>query len=132
MNYRAKLIIKESELEKLRDEKNLAVKEMKYEKASNLRDLEMQKESEIEEMVKNLQERFDEIPLTKHNYDELEELSKTLYWYNDYQNPLLKEKIKSAIKNLKAEKEEALLAQNFNLRAKFNEEIKYLKEQLDK
>lgn len=105
---------------------------MKYEKASNLRDLEMQKESEIEEMVKNLQERFDEIPLTKHNYDELEELSKTLYWYNDYQNPLLKEKIKSAIKNLKAEKEEALLAQNFNLRAKFNEEIKYLKEQLDK
>lgn len=97
MNYRAQLIIKESELEKLRDEKNLAVKEMKYEKASNLRDLEMQKESEIEEMVKNLQERFDEIPLTKHNYDELEELSKTLYWYNDYQNPLLKEKIKSAI-----------------------------------
>lgn len=132
MFYKTELFIKELELEKIRDEKNLAVKNTKYENAAHLRDLEKEKESEIQEMIRNLQKYFDQTPLTRYNYNELEEINKLIFLYQTDKNPLFRKKIKSAIKNLKNEREQALLAENFKLRAEFNEEIKYLRERLNK
>lgn len=132
MSYKIELFIKELELDKIRDEKNLAVKNSKYEKASHLRDLEKEKETEIQGILQNLQKYFEETPLAKYNYDELEEIGKLIFLYQTNQTPLFKKKIKSTIKNLKNEREQALLAENFKLREEFNEEIKYLKEQLKK
>ena len=132
MTYRTELFIKELELDKIRDEKNLAVKNSKYENAAHLRDLEKEKESEIHEIIWNLQKYFDKTPLTRYNYDELEGISKLIFLYQTDKNPLFKKKIKSTIKNLENEKEQALLTENFKLREEFNEEIKYLKEQLKK
>jgi len=132
MDYKLELFVKELELDKIRDKKNLAVKNMEYTNAAHLRDLEKEKEHEIQEILYNLQKYFNETPLAKYNFDELEEISKLIFLYQSDKNNLFKKKIKLTIKNLKNEKEQALLTENFNLRAKFNEEIKYLKEQLDK
>ncbi|MGE4347797.1 MAG: UvrB/UvrC motif-containing protein [Flavobacteriaceae bacterium] len=132
MDYKLELFVKELELDKIRDKKNLAVKNMEYTNAAHLRDLEKEKEHEIQEILYNLQKYFNETPLAKYNFDELEEISKLIFLYQSDKNNLFKKKIKLTIKNLKNEKEQALLTENFNLRAKFNAEIKYLKEQLNK
>ncbi len=132
MDYKLELFVKELELDKIRDKKNLAVKNMEYTNAAHLRDLEKEKEHEIQEILYNLQKYFNETPLAKYNFDELEEISKLIFLYQSDKNNLFKKKIKLTIKNLKNEKEQALLTENFNLRAKFNAEIKYLKEHLNK
>lgn len=132
MDYKLELFVKELELDKIRDKKNLAVKNMEYTNAAHLRDLEKEEEHEIQEILYNLQKYFNETPLAKYNFDELEEISKLIFLYQSDKNNLFKKKIKLTIKNLKNEKEQALLTENFNLRAKFNAEIKYLKEHLNK
>lgn len=130
MDYKLELFVKELELDKIRDKKNLAVKNMEYTNAAHLRDLEKEKEHEIQEILYNLQKYFNETPLAKYNFDELEEISKLIFLYQTNQTPLFKKKIKSTIKNLKNEREQALLVENFKLREELNKEIEYLKEQL--
>ena len=54
MDYKLELFVKELELDKIRDKKNLAVKNMEYANAAHLRDLENEKEHEIQEILYNL------------------------------------------------------------------------------
>ena len=126
MSYKIQIFTLEIELHKIYEQKNAAIKLMKYEVAGAFRELEKVKSKEIFDLVDELKRRFEEIEISSYNFNELKELSNFIYYYQNEGNPSLAKKIEAAIKNLELQKEEALLVQNFKLREEFNKEIDFL------
>lgn len=130
MNFKQQLFALELELLTIYEGKNKAVKNQKYELATTFRDQEKVKEVEIENLLKQIKNVFEKTNITNENYSEFKEVSKILYFYSDVINPFFKKKLKSNIRQLKIEKEESLLIQNYNLRREFTKQIQFLKEKL--
>ena len=130
MTFKQQIFNLELELLTIYESKNNAVKNQKYELATTFRDQEKVKEIEIEILLKQIKNVFEETNITNENYSEFNEVSKILYFYSDAINPVFKKKLKSNIRELKIEKEESLLIQNYNLRRQFTKEIEFLKGKL--
>lgn len=118
MNYKIQLLQKEWELEHIREEKAQVLNNMKYEKAVRLRNVEKQLEQSVSEIVKSLENYFNHTVMTNENYNELEEISKIIYYYGKDKNPLLVSKIENKkvllyLDDLRSAPEEFVLVKNY-------------------
>lgn len=123
MNNKLKLLEKELELEKIREEKRESVQKQKYEKAVDLRETEKQKEEEISGIIESLEQLFNTTELTSDNYYDIEEISLLLNRYKPNENHLLQKKLTTTLESLKIRKQQAQKEQNFNLSHLLSEQL---------
>src|SRR5690606_19684488 len=127
MNNKLKLLEKELELEKIHEEKRKSIQKQNYEKATELRAIEKQKEEEISGIIESIEQLFNTTELTSDNYYDIEEISLLLNRYKPNENHLLQEKLRTTLKSLEIRKQQAQKEQDFNLSHFMSEQIQNLK-----
>ena len=128
--FKAEFLSGELEMENIRIQKSIRLKNKQYEELELLKVKEKDLELNLLHIPRFAQKLWNEMEPTQSNFDEIVELSKILSYY-DSKNSILKNRILDTIGQYEKQKDKAVVMRNFELWKHLREEINFLKRKMN-